>query len=194
MVSYIGDIHFHMQSLKQIVQLRTMLITMLRGTLHVVNSNYLKLCRGGGCNGMDRTGDLGEREVGSDISRCLKERERERERERETRKGGKQPILQRETDAQFMTRRFVSDREAMRRRGAKLVHQFKQREKRLCDFIQPSRAELPGSPQTLQIWPPRDYFPLTPFAVTYIRFMGWNFLPPIMRQKRLLYFCSPETL
>ena len=77
MVSYIGDIHFHMQSLKQIVQLRTMLITMLRGTLHVVNSNYLKLCRGGGCNGMDRTGDLGEREVGSDISRCLKEREGE---------------------------------------------------------------------------------------------------------------------
>ena len=32
---------------------------------------------------MDRTGDLGEREVGSDISRCLKERERERERERD---------------------------------------------------------------------------------------------------------------
>ena len=175
---------------------------MLRGTLHVVNSNYLKLCRGGGCNGMDRTGDLGEREVGSDISRCLKERETRE-------KGGKQPILQRETDAQFMTRRFVSDREAMRRRrrwGAKLVHQFKQREKRLCDFIQPSRTELHGSPQTLQIWPPRDYFPLTPFAVTYIRFMGWNFLPPIMRsvswQQRLLrlkfklitYSCSPETL
>ena len=84
-VVYIGDIHFHMQSLKQIVQLRTMLITMLRGTLHVVNSNYLKLCRGGGCNGMDRTGDLGEREVGSDISRRLKERERERDEEgRET--------------------------------------------------------------------------------------------------------------
>ena len=135
----------------------------MRDTLHVVNSNYLKLCRGGGCNGMDR---MGQREAGSDISRCLKERRRE---------GGKQPILQRETDAQFMTRRFVSDREAMRRRRrrrAKLVHQFKQREKRLRDFIQPSRAELPGSPQTLQIWPPQDYFPLTPFAVTFIRFMG----------------------
>ena len=34
---------------------------------------------------MDRTGDLGEREVGSDISRRLKERERERDEEgRET--------------------------------------------------------------------------------------------------------------
>lgn len=43
-----------------------------RYILHVVNSNYLKLCRGGGCNGLDRMGDLGEE---SDIFRCLKERE-----------------------------------------------------------------------------------------------------------------------
>ena len=48
----------------------------MRDTLHVVNSNYLKLCRGGGCNGMDR---MGEREAGSDISRCLKERDGGRE-------------------------------------------------------------------------------------------------------------------
>ena len=32
-----------------------------RDVLHVVNSNYLKLCRGGGRNGIDRMGNLGER-------------------------------------------------------------------------------------------------------------------------------------
>ena len=55
----------------------------MRDTLHVVNSNYLKLCRGGGCNGMDRMGDLASEREGSG-ERYIPMLERETERGRET--------------------------------------------------------------------------------------------------------------
>ena len=96
---------------------------------------------------MDRMGNLGEE---SDIFRCLKERENN-------------PFC---SEKQTPNLRDVDWYRIEATGRAKLVHQFSEDEKRLCDFIRQNGAPQESS-NTPNLADP-DYFPLTPFAVTFM--------------------------